>query len=100
EAAEQVRPAARLKRISLEVAHEASIDALQVDGLRMCQALVKLLANAVKFTPEGGVVQLRSARRGNGVAIEVKDSGIGLDAGQLRAVFARFGALDTSRARA
>ncbi|TMH07192.1 MAG: hybrid sensor histidine kinase/response regulator [Betaproteobacteria bacterium] len=99
EALEQVRPAAHLKRISLEVEHDASIDALQVDALRLCQALVKLLANAVKFTPEEGVVQVRSVRRGSGMAIEVKDSGIGLDAGQLRAVFHRFGQADSSRAR-
>src|SRR5439155_463893 len=57
EALEQVRPAAHLKRISLEVEHDAGLDALQVDALRLCQALVKLLANAVKFTPEEGVVQ-------------------------------------------
>jgi len=99
EAVDDVRPAAQHKRIRLAVEHEASIEQLRVDPQRLRQALAKLLSNAVKFTPEDGVVQVRSVRRASGVGIEVKDSGIGLDAGQVRAVFGRFGQADSSSTR-
>src|SRR5262249_42190656 len=63
------------------------------------QALVKLLANAVKFTPEDGIVMLRSERGPDALAIRVSDTGIGLEPAQIPFVFERFQQADSSSTR-
>ncbi|MFN8373239.1 MAG: ATP-binding protein [Anaerolineae bacterium] len=44
----------------------------------MERALANLLDNAIKYTPEGGVVNVRAYNAGNQVMIEVQDSGRGI----------------------
>lgn len=99
EALETVYPAAQAKRIRLETLHDPQAGMVRVDGERLRQALVKLLSNAVKFTPEDGIVRLQSAVRADGVVIEVSDTGAGLDSSQLAAVFERFRQIDSSDKR-
>jgi signal transduction histidine kinase len=53
--------------------------------------LLNLLSNAVKFTPEGGTVGLKAARRDEGaVEISVTDTGIGIAAEDQAAIFEEF----------
>ncbi len=59
------------------------------------QTLRNLLANAVKYT-EHGKVLLGCRRRGNKLRIEVWDTGIGIPAGQLEAIFEEFHQLDNA----
>jgi CheY-like chemotaxis protein len=99
EALETVQHAAGAKRIRLEIVHDRRLEMVRVDGERLRQALVKLLSNAVKFTPEDGIVKLCSAVRDDGLVIEVSDTGVGLDASQLAAVFERFRQADSSDKR-
>jgi len=99
EAMESVRPAAQVKRIRLEASHDPSIGMVRIDADRLRQALVKLVTNAVKFTPEDGIVQVRSVRLPKGLAIEVEDTGVGLDAEQLPGIFDRFKQADSSTTR-
>ncbi|MFL6664441.1 MAG: ATP-binding protein, partial [Rhizobacter sp.] len=99
EALESVQPAAELKRIRLEASHDPAIGIVRADADRLRQALVKLLANAVKFTPEDGIVSLRSERRADSMAIRVTDTGIGLEPAQLPFVFDRFQQADSSNTR-
>jgi len=64
------------------------------DRNRLNQALDNLLGNAVKFTPEGGSVSLRTRRRyyptGGEVEISVIDTGIGIERKHLERIFERF----------
>jgi len=60
---------------------------------------VKLLSTAVKFTPEDGIVMLRSERRADGLAVRVSDTGIGLEPQQIPFVFERFQQADSSSTR-
>jgi signal transduction histidine kinase/ActR/RegA family two-component response regulator len=99
EATESVRPAAQMKRLRLEVAHDPAIGFIMADADRLRQALAKLLANAVKFTPEDGIVSVRSRRDEHGLAIEVQDTGVGLELAQLPLVFDRFQQADSSNTR-
>lgn len=99
EAIEAVRPAAQLKHIRLEVSHDPTIGLVRVDADRLRQALVKLLANAVKFTPDDGAVSVRSMRRTDVLAVDVTDTGVGLDSAQLSTVFDRFKQVDGSNTR-
>jgi PAS domain S-box-containing protein len=99
EAIEAVRPAALAKRIRLGASPDPSVGMVTVDADRLRQALVKLLSNAVKFTPEDGVVRVRTWHNAHVLAIEVQDTGVGLEPGQADAVFGRFAQADRSYTR-
>jgi len=68
------------------------------DPLRIRQILTNLLGNAIKFTERGGV-KLALTATGEGVLIEVIDSGVGIPAASRDRVFASFSQVDMSRAR-
>jgi signal transduction histidine kinase len=62
----------------------------EADGRRLQQVIWNLLFNAVKFTPEGGIVRI-SIRRDDGmVAIDIADSGQGIEPADLAHVFGAF----------
>ena len=66
---------------------------LHVDGdrRRLCQAIVNLLNNAAKYTPRGGVIELKLSRTGEKEAtLSVRDNGIGLRPDEVDRIFAMF----------
>jgi signal transduction histidine kinase len=73
---------------------------VQADVERAAQVLANLLGNAVKYTPPGGTIQVRSERTALGVAIRVEDDGPGLTPDDQRRIFERFYRTDLSRSRA
>ncbi|HEX6362231.1 MAG TPA: hybrid sensor histidine kinase/response regulator, partial [Albitalea sp.] len=99
EAVEAVQPAAEQKRIRIEVSHDPRIAQVRADPDRLRQAFVKLLSNAVKFTPEDGIVAIRSELDDQGAAVHVSDTGIGLEPTQIPFVFDRFQQVDSSNTR-
>ena len=84
-------PAAREKRLRLEVEIDRSLEWLWADPRRLRQALESLLSNSIKFTPPGGSVSARLERRGNRAHIGVRDTGIGISRDLLPSVLAGFG---------
>jgi CheY-like chemotaxis protein len=60
------------------------------DPDRLQQVVGNLLTNAIKFTPEGGEVRVRVVPGAHSVAIEVQDTGEGIDRETLPHVFERF----------
>ena len=72
---------------------------MRADPGRLQQVLWNLLANAVKFTPTGGSVQVLLGRDGNDAVIRVIDSGIGIAPDFLPYVFDRFRQQDASISR-
>jgi len=72
-----VRDEAQTKRITLELQLRASRFGLTGDSARVQQVFWNLLKNAVKFTPEGGRVQVRTRDREGHFCLEVSDTGIG-----------------------
>jgi CheY-like chemotaxis protein/anti-sigma regulatory factor (Ser/Thr protein kinase) len=69
------------------------------DAARLRQVVWNLLQNAIKFTPEGGRVELRMKRAGQRVHLIVSDTGRGIEPDFLPAVFDRFSQSDMSRTR-
>jgi signal transduction histidine kinase len=70
------------------------------DRDKLVQVLLNLLSNAVKFTPAGGRVSLDVRVDGDMAVLTVADTGIGIPADRLDAVFAPFVQVDSRRARA
>jgi PAS domain S-box-containing protein len=63
---------------------------LEGDPVRLSQVLVNLLDNAIKYTPEGGHIELAARVAGQGIEISVRDNGMGISASLLPHVFDLF----------
>jgi PAS domain S-box-containing protein len=77
-------------RLHLALELRAREHRVWADPPRLTQVFWNLLSNAVKFTPEGGEIRVRSWDEGDGLAIEVCDTGIGIDPGSLPRIFDAF----------
>jgi signal transduction histidine kinase/integral membrane sensor domain MASE1/ActR/RegA family two-component response regulator len=89
-AIEIVRPAANARGVFIEVSTAAGVGPVAGDAARLQQVLWNLLANSVKFTPRDGRVYVSLRRSESNAEIEVRDTGIGIDAEFLPRVFERF----------
>ena len=79
------------KRLTLDVDVAPGLPTVQSDDRWLAHILVNLIANAVKFTPEGGRVTVRAlATPGGDVILEVIDTGIGIAPENLATIFEPF----------
>lgn len=76
--------------VRLEVAIASPLPHVSADRDRIQQVFSNLLGNAAKFTPPGGRVEVGARREGGSVRFWVRDSGPGIDPGDLPHVFDRF----------
>ncbi|MEX0816366.1 MAG: ATP-binding protein [Gaiellales bacterium] len=80
--------------IRIEVAGSDGLPPIETDGDRLRQVLVNLLENAVKYSPDGGVVELRIDRKEAGVRFSVRDQGLGIPSSEYERIFDKFYRLD------
>lgn len=78
---------------------EAPDSIVRADSERLQQVLWNLLANAVKFTPAGGTIDLYLEQDGSLAEIRIEDSGPGVPAEFLPRIFERFSQADGSSTR-
>jgi two-component system phosphate regulon sensor histidine kinase PhoR len=95
---EAVRPRAEAKRIQLSFSVPEGLE-VQGDERAIEQVLLNLLDNAVKYTPEGGRVEVLGRRVGEQCELDVRDTGVGIEPKHLPRVFERFYRVDKGRSR-
>ena len=79
------------KKLEVSLALRAEVHHVWADPARLQQVFWNLIKNAVKFTPAGGRISLRSADAGAGrMAIEVADTGVGIEPEVLPRIFDAF----------
>jgi len=98
-AIEVIRPSADAKGLRLQMILDSEAGAVLGDDGRLQQVVWNLLANAVKFTPKGGRVQLGLQRVDSHVEIVVSDTGDGMEPDFVPHVFERFRQADASTTR-
>jgi signal transduction histidine kinase len=86
---EGAAPAASEKSVTLVLLADP-VPALVGDRGRLAQVLDNLVSNALKFTPEGGTVEVRTRSDGDVVTLEVEDTGIGIPVADQPRLFERF----------
>jgi signal transduction histidine kinase len=84
-----VRERAAGRGIALSAEIDPNIE-VEADERKVKQVVLNLLTNAVKFTPSGGQVQLRATRDGDGVAVAVIDTGVGIAPADQARIFEEF----------
>lgn len=96
---QMLQPLADQRRHAIEVEVPDETVLLVADERRIGQVLFNLLHNAIKFTPEGGRIMLRSRVEGDFLRCEIEDTGPGIPEHDISRVFERFTQLDMSSTR-
>lgn len=93
-----LKPLADQKDIHVEIEERERFQ-FQLDQGKIQQALINLVSNAIKYTPEHGSVRITIFREVNSACVAISDTGIGIPEKDLSHVFDRFYRVDRARAR-
>jgi signal transduction histidine kinase len=94
-----VRERANQHRIELRVDADANVDVVEADERKVKQVIFNLLANAVKFTPDGGQVQVKASREADCIQVSVRDTGVGIAPEDQARIFEAFQQVDRNIAQ-
>ncbi len=81
---------AREKNLNLAIDLDPNLKLAMGDDNQLQRALWNLVANAIKFTPSGGSVSVTTTMRKKKIAVQVKDSGIGIPKAEVPRLFSEF----------
>ena len=95
----ELREKARDANVELKLAIEAGLPLIEADTDRLRQVMVNLLSNAIKFTPAGGRIDVGMGSHPDGIAIEVRDNGVGMAPEDIPRALQPFMQLETGFAR-
>lgn len=87
------------RALEVRAAIDGALPPIETDRQKLVQIVVNLLANAVKFTPDDGLVEVAARADGDGVVIEVTDSGRGIPADMLPKIFEPYVQVDGTPVR-
>lgn len=98
-AVENFRPGYEAKEIEVTVDLEEGMPTVYWDFHKMLQVFQNLLDNALKFTSQGGHINLSARSKSDFIELRVEDDGIGIPKGHLDQIFERFYQVDSSPTR-
>lgn len=99
EVEEMMKNIARLKNIKLTFSKETAVSYVMGNHDKVKQLLINLIDNAIKYTHEGGSVEVNTYHKERSVFIEISDTGIGIPKEHLSRLFERFYRVDKGRSR-
>ena len=99
ESVESMRPEAEQARVDLRLEVAPQLPVIDVDPPAIQRALRNLLANAIRYSPEAGVVRVRAANGGDWVNLTVSDEGPGISPSDAPHIFDAFYRGDRARLR-
>ncbi|MFP5341347.1 MAG: sensor histidine kinase [Candidatus Limnocylindria bacterium] len=99
DSAERLRLFAERQGVDLRIERSAALPPVRGDGPRLGQVVVNLVHNAVKFSPDGGTVTVRTRVEGDQVVTAVEDHGVGIPRAAQERIFERFYKVDRARVR-
>jgi signal transduction histidine kinase len=98
---EQFQPQAALNQVTLHFSPPATeLQLIPLDPIRLEQMLTNLLSNALRYTPQGGQIEVAMIQIPKFACLTVRDSGQGIPQDALPFIFERFYRADKSRSRA
>lgn len=98
-AVDAVRPSVEAKSLRMQIVLEPWVGPFNGDPERLKQIVWNLLSNSIKFTPQGGLIEVRLERLENKALLIVSDTGQGIDPEFLPHIFDRFRQADSSARR-
>lgn len=78
---------------------EPGLPEITADRERITQVMMNVVSNAIKYTPDGGTIQVSAGQAGDRVWLEVADNGIGIPKADRSRIFERFYRVDKARSR-
>jgi two-component system, OmpR family, phosphate regulon sensor histidine kinase PhoR len=100
DSAERLRLFGERQGVTFRMDTPNGLPPIRGDAARLGQVVVNLVHNAVKFSPDGGEITIRTALDDGEVVTSVEDHGIGIPKGAKDRVFERFYKVDRARLRA
>ncbi|MBN1889042.1 MAG: response regulator [Thermoflexales bacterium] len=84
----------RERKHSIEVGPMRHLPAIQADQKYIRRAITNVVSNAIKYTPDGGFIQIKCFHAGNALDLIVRDNGIGINPAERNRIFEKFYVLE------
>jgi signal transduction histidine kinase len=89
-AIEPLQDAIKQRKLMLSARGLRDLPPIQADTQRLVQAFRNVVLNAIKYTPDGGRIDITGAQQGDEILISIRDSGIGIDPRNSELIFEKF----------
>src|SRR5215211_603775 len=90
----EMEPTLRTRKLTIEIKEfDGNKDWIYIDPTRITQALRNVINNAIKYTPDGGIITIDGRKLAGFVEVTVADTGIGISAEDQAVIFEKFGQL-------
>ncbi|HEX5161730.1 MAG TPA: ATP-binding protein [Steroidobacteraceae bacterium] len=89
-AIDSMRPQLDARHLAVHVDRGSHVLGVSADSIRLCQVVSNLLANAIKYSPDGARIDVTLQAAGNEAMVSVRDQGCGIDPQMLPHVFDQF----------
>jgi PAS domain S-box-containing protein len=99
EAIETMQPTAELKKIKINTEIENDIPEMMVDPERIKQVIINIVNNAIKFSPNGTTINVRTKKENDKILFEIQDFGRGIPKDKQEKIFEIFYQVDSGMDR-